>query len=54
MATRILEGKPVVVHGDGPSLWTMTHNSDFATGFIGLLGNIHAIGEAVNIVSDES
>jgi len=51
---RILEGKPVLVHGDGTSLWTLTHNSDFAKGFIGLLGNSHAIGEAVNIVSDES
>ena len=51
---RMMEGKPVIIHGDGTSLWTMTHNSDFARGFIGLLGNIHAIGEAIQITSDES
>jgi nucleoside-diphosphate-sugar epimerase len=51
---RIRQGKKVIVHGDGSSLWTMTHNSDFAKGFIGLMGNIHAIGEAVQITSDES
>lgn len=51
---RMLEGKPVIIHGDGTSLWTLTHNSDFAKGFAGLLGNIHAIGEAVQITSDES
>jgi nucleoside-diphosphate-sugar epimerase len=51
---RMLEGKPVIIHGDGTSLWTMTHSSDFADAFIGLLGNIHAIGEAVQITSDES
>lgn len=51
---RMLEGKPVIIHGDGTSLWTMTHNSDFARAFIGLLGNIHAIGEAVQITSDET
>ncbi len=51
---RILEGKPVIIHGDGTSLWTMTHSSDFAKGFIGLMDNIHAIGEAVQITSDES
>lgn len=51
---RIMEGKPVIIHGDGTSLWTITHNSDFAKAFIGLLGNIHAIGEAVQITSDES
>jgi nucleoside-diphosphate-sugar epimerase len=51
---RMLAGKPVIIHGDGTSLWTMTHNSDFARGFIGLLGNIHAIGEAVQITSDET
>jgi nucleoside-diphosphate-sugar epimerase len=50
---RILEGKPVIIHGDGTSLWTMTHNSDFARGFIGLMGNVHAIGQAVQITSDE-
>lgn len=51
---RMLDGKPVIIHGDGTSLWTVTHNSDFARGFIGLMGNIHAIGEAVHITSDES
>jgi len=51
---RMLEGRPVIIHGDGTSLWTMTHNSDFAAGFTGLMGNIHAIGEAVHITSDET
>lgn len=50
---RMLEGKHVIVHGDGTSLWTMTHNSDFAKGFIGLMSNIHAIGESFQITSDE-
>ncbi|MCQ2191585.1 MAG: SDR family oxidoreductase [Paludibacteraceae bacterium] len=53
VAKRMLEGKPVIIHGDGTSLWTMTHNSDFAKGFVGLMGNIHAIGEAFHITSDE-
>lgn len=51
---RMLEGKPVIIHGDGSSLWTITHNSDFAKGFIGLMGNVHAIGEAYHITSDEA
>lgn len=51
---RMLAGKPVIIHGDGSSLWTMTHNSDFARAFVGLLGNPAAIGEAVQITSDES
>ncbi|NLO24272.1 MAG: NAD-dependent epimerase/dehydratase family protein [Fibrobacter sp.] len=51
---RILENKPVLIHGDGTSLWTLTHNSDFAKAFIGLIGNPHAIGESVQITSDES
>lgn len=51
---RMLEGKPVIVHGDGLSLWTFTHNTDFARGFYGLMGNPHAIGEAVHITSDET
>ena len=42
---RMMEGKPVIVHGDGTSLWTMTFNEDFAKGFIGLMGNPHAIGD---------
>ncbi|MCR2806951.1 SDR family oxidoreductase [Paenibacillus soyae] len=54
VAKRMLENKPVIIHGDGTSLWTMTHNSDFAKGFIGLMGNLHAIGESVHITSDES
>ena len=51
---RMLEGKPVIIHGDGTSLWTITFNTDFAKGFIGLMGNIHAIGEVYHITSDES
>jgi nucleoside-diphosphate-sugar epimerase len=51
---RMKEGKPVIIHGDGTSLWTMTHSSDFAKGFAGLIGNIHALGEAVQITSDET
>lgn len=51
---RMQEGKPVIVHGDGTSLWTITYNEDFAKGFIGLIGNPHAIGEAFQITSDES
>lgn len=51
---RMLENKPVIIHGDGTSLWTMTDSRDFAKGFIGLLGNPHAIGEAFQITSDET
>ncbi|MCL2245029.1 MAG: SDR family oxidoreductase [Treponema sp.] len=51
---RILDGKPVIIHGDGTSLWTLTHNSDFARAFVRLIGNIHAVGESVHITSDES
>lgn len=51
---RMLEGKPVIIHGDGTSLWTMTHNSDFAVGYVGLMGNPHAVGEAFQITNDES
>ena len=50
---RMMEGKPVLVHGDGSSLWTLTWNEDFARGFIGLLGNPKAIGETFQIMSDE-
>ena len=50
---RMMAGKPVIVHGDGSSLWTLTWNEDFARGFIGLLGNPKAIGEAFQIMSDE-
>jgi nucleoside-diphosphate-sugar epimerase len=45
---------PVVVPGDGTSLWTLTHNTDFAVGLIGLLGNPAALGETFHITSDES
>ena len=51
---RMMEGKPVLIQGDGSSLWTMTWNEDFARGFIGLLSNPHAIGEAFQIMSDET
>lgn len=51
---RMMEGKPVIVNGDGTTLWTVTHNSDFAKAFVGLMGNIHAIGEAFQITSDEN
>ncbi len=50
---RMREGKPVVIHGDGSSLWVLTHHSDFAQGLLGLLGNPRAIGQAVHITSDE-
>lgn len=49
---RMRKGKKVIVHGDGSSLWVLTHNSDFAKGFVGLLGNSRAIGEAFQITSD--
>ena len=51
---RMMEGRPVLIQGDGSSLWTMTWNEDFARGFIGLLGNPHAIGEAFQIMNDET
>lgn len=51
---RMLRGKPVILHGDGTTLWTVTHNSDFAKGFVGLMGNVRALGETVQITSDES
>ena len=51
---RMLEGKPVIIHGDGTSLWTVTHNSDFAQGYVGLMGNSKAIGEAFGITSGEA
>lgn len=50
---RMRKGKPVVVHGDGTSLWTITHAEDFAKGFVGLLGHQQAIGHAFHITSDE-
>ena len=51
---RIKEEKPVIIQGDGTSLWTLTFNTDFAVGFVGLMGNPHAVGEAFQITSDES
>jgi nucleoside-diphosphate-sugar epimerase len=50
---RMRQDKPVIVHGDGTSLWTLTHNTDFAVGLVGLLGNPHAIGDTFHITSDE-
>ncbi|NLF02851.1 MAG: SDR family oxidoreductase [Anaerolineales bacterium] len=50
---RMRRGLPVVVHGDGSSLWVLTHHEDFAKGFVGLLGNPRALGEAFHITSDE-
>ena len=50
---RMRRGKKVIVHGDGTSLWVLTHHTDFAVGFVGLLGNPAAIGEAFQITSDE-
>ena len=54
VARRLLAGKPVIVQGDGNTLWTLTHNSDFAKGFVGLMANPHALGNAFHITSDES
>ena len=51
--SRMRQGKQVIVHGDGSSLWVLTHHKDFANGFMGLLGNSHTIGEAFQITSDE-
>ena len=51
---RMLEGKPVIIQGDGTSLWTMTFNTDFAIGYTGLMGNRHAIGDAFQITGDET
>jgi nucleoside-diphosphate-sugar epimerase len=51
---RMRRGAPVVVHGDGSSLWTLTHTRDFAVGFVGLLGRPAALGEAFHITGDEA
>ena len=53
LVDRMRKGRKVIVPGDGTSLWTLTHNSDFAKGFVGLMGNLHAIGHAFHITSDE-
>jgi nucleoside-diphosphate-sugar epimerase len=50
---RMRRGKPVVVHGDGTSLWTLMHSTDFARAFVPLLGNTHTLGDSVHITSDE-
>ncbi|MEO8281915.1 MAG: NAD-dependent epimerase/dehydratase family protein [Pseudarthrobacter sp.] len=50
---RMRTGLPVMVHGDGTSLWTVTHARDFAKGFVGLLGRPQAVGESYTITSDE-
>jgi nucleoside-diphosphate-sugar epimerase len=50
---RMRQGRPVVVHGDGTSLWTLTHHADFATGFVPLLGHPRTIGETFHITSDD-
>ncbi len=51
---RIMKGKPVIIPGDGNSLWTITHNTDFAKAFVGIMGNQASIGEAIHITSDEA
>jgi nucleoside-diphosphate-sugar epimerase len=53
LADRMLKGKPIIVHGDGSSLWTVTDSRDFAKGFMGLLGNPQTLGNAFHITSDE-
>ena len=53
LADRLTRGEPVIVHGDGSSLWVVTHADDLARGLLGLLGNERAIGEAFHITSDE-
>jgi len=50
---RIIDGRPVIIPGDGLNWWTLTFSADFAVGFVGLMGNPHAVGEAVHITSDE-
>ncbi|WP_213814103.1 NAD-dependent epimerase/dehydratase family protein [Glaciihabitans sp. dw_435] len=51
---RMRRGEPVVVHGDGTSLWTLTHTADFAQAFVGLLGHPKAVGDTFHITSDEA
>jgi len=53
VVNRMRQGKPIISHGDGTSLWVMTYHTDFALGFVGLFGNARAIGEAFHITSDE-
>jgi nucleoside-diphosphate-sugar epimerase len=51
---RLRQGKPVIVHGDGTSLWTLTHHEDFARGLVPLLANPRTLGEAFHITSDDA
>jgi nucleoside-diphosphate-sugar epimerase len=53
LADRLNKGRPIIVHGDGSSLWVVTHADDFGRGFLGLLGNGRALGHAFHITSDE-
>jgi nucleoside-diphosphate-sugar epimerase len=53
LADRLLKGQPIIIHGDGSSLWTVTHAEDFGRAFVGLLGHRQAIGHAFHITSDE-
>jgi nucleoside-diphosphate-sugar epimerase len=53
LADRLLKGRPIIIHGDGSSLWTVTHAEDFGRGFLGLVGNPLAVGHAFHITSDE-
>ena len=50
---RLKKGRPIIVHGDGSSLWVVTHAEDFARGFCGLIGNMQAVGDVFHITSDE-
>src|SRR6266446_7411604 len=53
LADRLKRGQPIIVHGDGSSLWVMTHAEDFAQGFLGLIGNQRVVGHAFHITTDE-
>ena len=53
VVNRMRQGKRVIVHGDGECLWVLPHHRDFAVGFVGLLGNPHALGETFHITGDE-
>ena len=50
---RLKRGRPIIVHGDGSSLWVVTHAEDFGRGFLGLVGNSQALGHAFHITTDE-
>lgn len=54
IAARMVAGKEVIVHGDGQSVWTLTHARDFAAGLVGLLGHPGALGESVQIMGEEA